>query len=266
MFIRSLLLAALLLLPAPTAAADLLPIGKWMPYFTEKQCLVRRKFGDPAGPFNIYLKRPAIGDNIQLSVVRPGYARQSERLPVKVTVDGRDLPPTTAFITNVLSDEVRWHVINLPLSEFQDPRPTVTIGVKTEGLNQTFSVPGFALIMRLLDGCVTKLRTTWHVDGSGALVDLAQPPRNDDYVGFRPEDYPPSALDNEMEGTVTVTYLIAETGRVVDCMITSSAGSPALDERTCGIIVDRARFIPALGLDGKPAKAAGRQRVTWKLD
>jgi len=53
-------------------------------------------------------------------------------------------------------------------------------------------------------------------------------------------------------------------GRVVDCTITSSSGSPDLDAATCTNVTRRARFKPALE-NGQPVQATYSNRIRWVI-
>jgi len=83
---------------------------------------------------------------------------------------------------------------------------------------------------------------------------------------FRPDDYPSQAMNNEDEGTVTVSISVGANGRVSGCSTSSSSGSGALDRATCSIIRSRARFEPARDNQGNPTTGTVSQRITWRLE
>jgi hypothetical protein len=64
---------------------------------------------------------------------------------------------------------------------------------------------------------------------------------------------------------VTLALLIDETGKIADCTVIGTSGAASLDTQSCGMLKDRARFKPAIGLDGKPAKGSFIQRITWRV-
>lgn len=78
-----------------------------------------------------------------------------------------------------------------------------------------------------------------------------------------PEDYPASALSRNEQGTVYFRLTIGTDGRVKDCQITRSSGYRDLDESTCRIMMERARFKPALGRDGQPVEFTRDDKVGW---
>ena len=78
-------------------------------------------------------------------------------------------------------------------------------------------------------------------------------------------DYPSRALREEREGTTGFRVSIGPDGRVTDCQITSSSGSPDLDEATCANVTRRARFKPATDANGQPVGDSYSNRVRWVI-
>ncbi len=70
-------------------------------------------------------------------------------------------------------------------------------------------------------------------------------PRGDPQSWVSNDDYPPKALREEKQGTTGFRVSVGPDGRVVSCTVTSSSGSPDLDNATCTLITRRARFNPA---------------------
>ncbi len=79
------------------------------------------------------------------------------------------------------------------------------------------------------------------------------------------DDYPASALRNEEEGTTRFRLTVGTNGRVTDCSVTSSSGSPALDSATCRIMRSRARFTPARDNQGNPTTDTYTSSITWRI-
>lgn len=78
-------------------------------------------------------------------------------------------------------------------------------------------------------------------------------------------DYPSRALREEREGTTGFRVTVGPDGRVADCQITSSSGSPDLDQTTCDKIRQRARFTPATDGEGNPTTGSYSSRVRWVI-
>lgn len=99
---------------------------------------------------------------------------------------------------------------------------------------------------------------------------LARPPQGPiplaspgDWVGTN--DYPTSALRRENEGTTSFRLTIGADGRPTDCTITVSSGWAVLDEATCRLITERARFAPATDKRGRAVVGSYSNRVRWLI-
>jgi protein TonB len=77
------------------------------------------------------------------------------------------------------------------------------------------------------------------------------------------EDYPPSALDNNEQGTVSVTLTVGPSGRVTGC--SPSGGPSSLQSVTCRLLTARARFSPAQDGSGNPISSTTSARITWRI-
>lgn len=82
---------------------------------------------------------------------------------------------------------------------------------------------------------------------------------------FTPEDYPPEAQKNGIEGSAVFEVDVDPQGRPTDCRITKSSGSPVLDRTTCDVVLKRARFKPAMRR-GKPVAGRYSKTTSWRLE
>ena len=78
-------------------------------------------------------------------------------------------------------------------------------------------------------------------------------------------DYPTRALREERAGTTGFKVTIGTDGRVTSCSVTSSSGSPDLDEATCSNVTRRGRFTPATDGDGNPTTDTYSNRIRWVI-
>ena len=78
-------------------------------------------------------------------------------------------------------------------------------------------------------------------------------------------DYPTRALREEREGTTSFRVSVGPDGRVTGCSVTSSSGSPDLDDATCANVTRRARFNPATDGEGQPTSGSYSNRVRWVI-
>lgn len=82
---------------------------------------------------------------------------------------------------------------------------------------------------------------------------------------IRDSDYPPAAGEEGIGGTVGVRFRVAPDGRVSACEIERSSGSPALDDTTCRLIVQRFRYEPSRDPSGRPVPATIVQNHSWVI-
>ncbi|MGF7170031.1 protein TonB [Sphingobium xanthum] len=78
-------------------------------------------------------------------------------------------------------------------------------------------------------------------------------------------DYPGEALRNDWQGTVSVVWRIDTNGAVGDCYVVESSGHRVLDEASCRLVKDRARYKPARDANGRAVASLDRRRIVWRL-
>lgn len=79
------------------------------------------------------------------------------------------------------------------------------------------------------------------------------------------DDYPASALRAGEEGRTSFRLTVGPSGRVLDCAVTISSGSLALDNATCRIMRSRARFTPARDASGSPITGTAESSINWRI-
>jgi protein TonB len=90
-------------------------------------------------------------------------------------------------------------------------------------------------------------------------------PRGNAQLWVTTEDYPSRALREEREGVTSVAWDITTDGRVSNCRVTGSSGSPDLDQAACANITRRGRYKPALDEAGNPIASTDSRRVRWQM-
>lgn len=80
---------------------------------------------------------------------------------------------------------------------------------------------------------------------------------------LKDSDYPRSAAEAAIGGTVSVIFAVETNGRVSECEVTETSGNVALDENTCRLIVHRYRFQPAQDSEGRPVRSRVTESHSW---
>jgi protein TonB len=90
-------------------------------------------------------------------------------------------------------------------------------------------------------------------------------PKGADGSWLTADDYPFRALRVGRQGRTAFTLTIGQDGRVIDCHVTESSGSPDLDAATCSNFSQRGRFVPATDGTGHPIQGSYASSVNWSL-
>jgi protein TonB len=101
--------------------------------------------------------------------------------------------------------------------------------------------------------------------GEGAFNPRAPKPMSYPGSWVMTADYPTDSLRANEQGSTGFTVTVDTQGRVKDCRISASSGSPRLDETTCRLVTQRARFTPATDSKDNPIEGTYSNRVRWVL-
>lgn len=97
------------------------------------------------------------------------------------------------------------------------------------------------------------------------VVSKAAGPKGNPQSWVTTDDYPPAAQREGRQGTVGLTWQISEAGKVENCSVTQSSGSPDLDETACRLVTRRGKYSPAVDQNGHPMRTTASLRFRWQL-
>ena len=242
------------------------PTARWVVNYDDAQCVASRNYGTEDKPLFLALKPSPTGSVMRIMLMRHGISYDVEQRPASVRFDGKG-----AIAAKALSfgDPKAKHIvasINLPMGTFAANRLASSIAIKGGWFDERLAVPGLSGVMAAFDDCLANLRKVWNV-GPAYSSAIKQPARSKRPLGdlFRSSSYPSQAIREGETGRVGIALLIDEAGKVRDCMIEETSGFATLDTMSCYTISTHARFDPAIGADGKPAKSAVFQRINWRI-
>lgn len=268
--------ASVAILAAAGAAELVQPTGKWVVDFDDSQCVASRDYGSPDARLTLLFKAPVTGDVVQLAVAKAGAvgSKLAEQTEAKLSWGGATPKPVSVLTFNATSANRRLYLINLPTAEVIAGAQKDRLTIEGSGLRHSFALRALPDMMKVMDECVADLRRHWnYVPEPTSALQQPRAERKHPLLPvrahfslprlFSSSDYPPDALRNDQGGTVAVVLLIDTDGKVADCTLTQTSGAAALDAQTCAIIRQRARYKPAKGLDGKPARDVDSARIRW---
>jgi TonB family protein len=264
---KSVLALAAVATSAPALAAPTIrqPTGNWVVNFDDAQCVASRNFGTKEDPLFLALKAPALGDVVQVAVMRSGRGGIPQQLDGSVAFGSRKPVSTSVLAFTSGASRQRVFTVNLAKTDFAAAGTATTMFVRgADQLNETFSLDKIDSLMKVMEECVADLRQVWNVSASQEASPNLKQRATIDHIG-RLFSYPDVAARREQQGSVRFVLLIDEGGRVADCTVVETSGVAALDAQSCSTVKDKARFTPAIGNDGKPAKDSYTRRVSWRL-
>jgi protein TonB len=78
-------------------------------------------------------------------------------------------------------------------------------------------------------------------------------------------DYPAQALRDHIEGEVGFVLTVGADGVPTQCEVSGSSGNADLDQTTCTLMMERARFHPATDADGHATNGTFASKVRWQI-
>jgi TonB family protein len=258
--------AALIATSVQSAQAARQPTGQWVVNFDAAQCFAARNYGTIEKPLYLVIKAPPMGEVVQLGILREGPAVRAEQQKGSIQFD--ELEPIRISMLDYKQPKsrLRTFLANVPAEKFSAARRANSVRVSTPGVDERFALTSMASLLKTIDDCVADLRRVWNVSNPGERHPSLKEAAKGNLQGlFDSDDYPTQALFEEGTGSVRVVMLVSEQGRIADCSVVETSGFSVLDAQTCAVILERARFTPAVGLTGKPAKSVLYQKITWRL-
>lgn len=100
---------------------------------------------------------------------------------------------------------------------------------------------------------------------AGAAATAAAPSPIDPVSWFGADSYPMDAQKKGIEGSVTYDVRVDRDGKPTSCRIVGSSGSRILDQATCGALLSKAKFTPAIGPNGQPVASHYINKAIWRM-
>lgn len=264
-FSRSLAFVACAALTAPaTPLGAAPPLGGWKLEPSDARCVAVRQYGTSDKPITLALKAPLTEKTIQMAILRTGYRKSYVQTTATLKFDQQSFD--TSALSYPLAGKIKrvTHLINLDSAQTTAIRTAKRLGVTVrEGINDEFPLGETPAIWSELDRCTERLQAAWNI---GAASRIASNPVGELQGLISADDYPVTAQREDQQGTTRFLILIDEKGLPRDCTLLGTSGSAVLDSRSCGLIMQRARFKPALDQTGKPAKSSWIQAINWRLE
>ncbi|NUT00445.1 MAG: TonB family protein [Sphingomonas sp.] len=257
---------------APAASKLREPTAKWTVETQSNECLLVRPYGSPRNPLFLALSKAPMGAGANATIL---YNREWALFgngTARIQFDSRD--PIEASFGSRLLWNLSKEIKTLTMRSVVMGMETDSQRLLTDAATVTFDVPGelkvafaltdHSLALKALDECATSLGVRW-----GYSIEeqrrIATPPRRDKGLGglFTAADYPAAAQKAGRMGRAHVRLRVNDSGAITECSILRSSGSAELDNTTCRILNERAKFEPARDIDGKATRGVIVTAIQW---
>jgi hypothetical protein len=261
----SILLALLLFLFDPAFAASpadaLKPSQPWVLDYAESQCIAARTYGT----LTLAIIPAPNGSSYELRVLHPGTG-PAFAIPFRGSVDFGQGPVRTEGLLYPTASKKRIYEFTITAAEIEQARTASVMTLRKDGEpDMSFELHDMSNLISGLRKCAADLLAYWHMSPEEARK-VAIPPKGDVRRIFTSQDYPLEALISQQEGTAQYLLLIDEKGAVAACHLVKASGITAFDAMGCQVILERAKFKPALDSRGKPIRSGiVTPPISWRM-
>lgn len=242
---------------------------KWEMNYDEDSCHLLAKFGEGDDSMILNITRFEPGSSFDVMLFGKMFGTDRTWVPVKIGFGDSPLDRRLGGAGLTASKQPFVLFMNLRLDgRVVDPRDPKILPVSRQmeahAATATIALPGkvyrletssLAAPFDAMRTCTDSLLTAWGYDPA-VQATLSRPatPIGSPANWVRTGDYPKDALRAGQNGIVEFRLDLDETGKVAGCHILRRFNQDPFSDLTCHLLVQRARFKPALDTAGKPVK------------
>lgn len=256
-------------LPAGAAPlAEAKPTASWQVDFGDQRCVALRSFEVDGRPVVMAIEPNPDGSGSRVlfrlseGIGQPvvGFERATFSINGKKVSDGISLWPGERqgqlLMTGAREDEEG----AIRLAEIKE------VSLDSPQLKARMALTGMARVAGLLERCNGGLLASWGF-AEADQARLANWPKLAQPISriFSYQDYPRESLREGQQGEVRARVSVGADGKPQGCAVRYGSGWPSLDQATCRLLLERARFEPARDKAGQPMAAPSFHTVRWRV-
>lgn len=259
-------------MPAEVPPILLSATSKWQMDYAPSECRLVRSFGTGSGKITLQFGRMLVENYLEITIVGPNLQGPKNLGAVSVSTKTMENIPNMEMQsferTDTGLDVIRFKSngsISIALDrDIAAKVPTVMTVALSKDKRLNIGLGSMNGAMAALDKCMDDLMTTWGLSPAEQRARRSAPqPLNRPVDWFRPEDYPAFHGFFGEGALITIRLIVSSAGSLRNCEVAKAGGSKDFEDLTCQIALKRARFLPAVGKDGKPIDSVWTARIKW---
>jgi hypothetical protein len=259
----------------------LAPSSPWTIDYADDSCRLLRSFGTGREAIKLRFERFAPSETFRMSLIgqplkskgalytglklgfRPGPSPAIGIMALSGTSEGAKAPMLMAGA---------WTLFGRPTAK-GSPLPTpdeerrvveLTIDQNQEDADFILALGAMDKPMAALRTCTDELLTHWGLDATSQRnLKQGVTPTTTPGAWLRPEDYPRDKSNSGGSAVVNFRLIVDAQGVPKSCALQGGTDGATFHETTCRLLMERARFSPALDSNGKPVESYYVNAVSW---
>lgn len=265
---------------AETKEMRLKPASNWLVDWADNNCTLSRKFGAKDAPYLLTMRAYGRGYLADILIAGPDVAtfqRPANLTAGYGTVPARRIRPQFAMAVGygpaiIFSDpSLQEAEANSGGEPFRSPTAAwggvdAPITIANDAQSLVLEASGLKSALAALGKCADDLVKGWGLDPDvqASLTRYANP-RNRTWMVRIQNSFPSELLARSRDARVNVRVIVDEAGRPEKCETAQAFDNIAFQQSTCRIILESARFSPALDAAGQPVRSFYTTSIIYRL-
>lgn len=249
---------------ATTAPVPLEPSGPWTVEVSEGLCLVGRTYGPNQQQPTLGFRQAPNAEDFEIGLWLNSTSKKGSYGTAQLQLDLGELIEAEYSGGPVAVEGLHLNWIATKRSQLESLPAAKVLKVTAGSFQADFKLGNVNAALKALRECERDLLVKWGMDPA-VLQSIETPPRGNLASYFTSGDYPIDAIGTRKQGTVGVRFWVATNGKLTDCKVVASSGSPLLDAKSCQVITRRGKLEPALTRDGTPVASLSFARIRWLM-
>jgi TonB family protein len=256
--------------PAMTNEPPVLaPASPWQVDYADEECRLLRTFGIGDDAVTLRIARGSGLQSFDMVVAGVKIPRLGSGVAIRVTMEpqgmSEDFEGYSMGVPNRPEKFIRWYDGDPKILATATNRQQVRLSADNR-FDVAMLWTDAKSALSALQACHDDLLKSWGIE-IDAMRNWAVPPEPIGSPGrwVTNADYPLEETRRGIEGTTAFQLKISPQGVIEKCIIVRSSKSNVLDRRSCQLMLERAKFKPAIGADGQPMASFYVNRVRWQV-